>query len=207
VIPDALRNCPAIKIIDARRDWGPATKLIPALQHLSARPDDIILTADDDNVYPAEFVETFWQYSQKLPAAALSLRGAPMSVTVRWKDCRAFKGTAISQPAAVEIITGCGGIMVRPKFFTAEFFDYDQAPTQAFFVDDIWVSGNLARHGIPRYVIPFRGSYVYLTSLTTLSGPGLDKGENRGGGNDDVVMEYFRSYWKMPGQNSAAARN
>ncbi len=206
-IPETLRNCPAIQIIDAKKDWGPATKLIPALRHPSTKPDDIILTADDDNIYPAEFVETFWQYSQKLPDAALSLRGAPMSRTVRWNDCRAFKGTAISQPAAVEIITGCGGIMVKPKFFAAEFFDYDQAPMQAFFVDDIWVSGNLARNGISRYVIPFRGSYVYLTSLTTLSGPALDKCENRGGGNDDAVMDYFRPYWKLPVENSAPEKN
>jgi hypothetical protein len=46
-----------------------------------------------------------------------------------------------------------------------------------------------------------------LTSLTTLSGPALDKGENRGGGNDDAVMEYFRPFWKMPEHNSAAAKN
>jgi len=203
-IPETLRNCPAVRIIDAEKDWGPATKLIPALRHPSTNPDDIILTADDDNIYPAEFVETFWQYSQQLPNAALSLRGAPMSRTLRWKDCRAFKGTSIFQPAAVEIINGCGGIMVKPKFFAAEFFDYDQAPVQAFFVDDIWVSGNLAKNGIPRYVIPFRGIYVYLTSLTTLSGPALDKGENRGGGNDDAVMDYFRHYWKLLEPNSAS---
>ncbi len=206
LIPEALRNCTAIQIIDARKDWGPATKLIPALCHPSTKPDDIILTADDDNIYPEEFVETFWRYSQKLPNAALSLRGAPMSKSLRWKDCRAFKGTAISQPAAVEIITGCGGILVKSKFFAADFFDYDQAPAQAFFVDDIWVSGNLAKNGIPRYVIPFRGSYVYLTSLTTLSGPALDKGENRGGGNDDAVMDHFRPYWKLPVQNSAPGK-
>jgi len=197
-IPAELANCEALKIIDAQKDWGPATKLIPALRHPSTKPDDIILTADDDNIYPAEFVETFWQYSQKLPDAALSLRGSAMSRTLHWKDCRAFKGTAISQPAAVEILTGCGGIMVKPKFFAAEFFDYGNAPAEAFFVDDIWISGNLAKQDISRYVIPFRGSYVYLTTLTTLSGPALDHGENRSGGNDDVVIDYFRPHWKLP---------
>lgn len=200
-IPAELANCEALKIIDAQKDWGPATKLIPALRHPSTKPDNIILTADDDNIYPAEFVKTFWQYSQKLPDAALSLRGAAMSRTLHWKDCRAFKGTEISQPAAVEIITGCGGIMVKPQFFAAEFFDYGNAPAEAFFVDDIWISGNLAKHDISRYVIPFRGSYVYLTTLTTLSGPALDHGENRGGGNDDAVIDYFRSYWKLLPEN------
>lgn len=95
-------------------------------------------------------------------------------------------------------MTGCAGIMIKPKFFTEEFFDYKKAPEEAFFVDDIWISGNLARRDIPRYVIPCLGSYVYITSLTTLSGPALDKGENRGGGNDDKVINYFRSYWRPP---------
>lgn len=198
IIPSALAHCPAVEIIDAQKDWGPATKLIPALLHPSTAPEDIILTADDDNIYPAEFVETFREYAQKLPDAALSLRGAPMSRTLHWKDCVAFKGTAIAKPASVEIINGCGGILVKPKFFTADFFNYENAPAQAFFVDDIWVSGNLAKRNIPRYVIPFRGNYVYLTTLTTLSGPALDHGENRGGGNDDAVMDYFRPYWKLP---------
>ncbi|PKN20541.1 MAG: hypothetical protein CVU71_01760 [Deltaproteobacteria bacterium HGW-Deltaproteobacteria-6] len=198
IIPARLAHCPAIEIIDARKDWGPATKLIPALLHPSTRPDDIILTTDDDNIYPAQFVEAFWKYSKMLPEAALSLRGAPMSRTLRWKDCHAFKGTAISKPASVEIITGCGGILVKPKFFTADFFNYENAPAAAFFVDDIWTSGNLAKRNIPRYVIPFTGSYVYLTTLTTLSGPALDHGENKGGGNDDTVMDYFRPYWKLP---------
>ena len=30
-IPEALLSCPAIQIIDAKKDWGPASKLIPAL--------------------------------------------------------------------------------------------------------------------------------------------------------------------------------
>lgn len=197
-IPQLLLNNPAIRIIYAQKDWGPATKLIPALLHSETRPDDIILAVDDDNIYPMEFLETFWQYSRELPDAAFSLRGAPMSRTLRWGDCHAFKGTAIYQPASVEVITGCGGIMVKPKFFDAAFFDYGNAPAQAFFVDDIWISGNLARRNIPRYVIPFRGSYVYVTSLTTLSGPALDRDENKTGGNDDAVIDYFRPYWRLP---------
>ncbi len=202
-IPEALVNCPAIQIIDAQKDWGPASKLIPALIHSETKPDDIILAVDDDNIYPAEFLETFWQYSQKLPDAALSLRGWPMPRSLRWKDSREFKGTEISQPVLTDVITGCGGIMVKPKFFDAGFFAYDGAPKQAFFVDDIWICGNLARRNIPKYVIPFRGRYVYLPSLTALAGPALDHDENKTGGNNDAVIDYFRSYWNMPQKKEA----
>jgi hypothetical protein len=202
-IPEALRNCPAIQIIDAKKDWGPATKIIPALIHSETKPDDIILAVDDDNIYPSGFLETFWRYSRALPDAALSLRGWPMPRTLRWKDSREFKGTEISQPVLADVITGCGGIMVKPKFFDAAFFDYDSAPAQAFFVDDIWISGNLARRNIPKYVIPFRGRYVYLPSFAALSGPALDRDENKTGSNNDAVIDYFRSYWNLTRKTAA----
>jgi hypothetical protein len=196
-IPEALYNCPAVQIIEAEKDWGPATKLIPALTHPEIRPDDSILVIDDDQICPARFLETFRQYAQKLPDTALSLRGWTMPRSLRWKDCRHFKGTSISRPTSAEVINGCGGILVKPKFFTDDFFDYDTAPRQAFFVDDIWISGNLAKRGIPRYVVPFNGYYAYLPSLSTLFSSALNMGENRGGGNDEAVIRHFRPYWKF----------
>ena len=196
-VPEALRNHPAVTLLPAQHDWGPATKLIPALRHFEDEPGTIILAVDDDNVYPRTFLETFLHFAHALPEAALSLRGWPIPPSRRWQDSREFKGTQISSPVETDIITGCGGILVRPRFFDADFFDYGAAPPQAFFVDDIWISGHLARRKIAKFVLPFSGAFVYLPSWATLSGPALDRDENRSGQNNDTMIDYFAMYWRI----------
>jgi hypothetical protein len=197
-IPEALRSHQLVTILPSERDWGPITKLIPALRHGESAPDDPILAVDDDNIYPKRFIETFVHYARELPDAALSLRGWPIPPTFRWKDSREFKGTGIAAPVQTDVITGCGGILVRPRFFGPDFFACHEAPPQAFFNDDIWISGHLARRNVPKYVIPFAGACIYLPSRASLFGPALDKNENRTGINNDVLIEYFRSDWRFP---------
>jgi hypothetical protein len=194
-VPEGLRNHPVVTLLPAERDWGPATKLIPVLRHFEKSPETAILAVDDDNVYPRTFLATFLRYATAIPDAAFSLRGCSIPVSRRWKDCREFKGSQLTSPAPTDIIEGCGGILVRPRFFDADFFDYAKAPPEAFFVDDIWISGHLARRSIPKYVLPFSGAFVYLPSLTTFSGTALDRGENRSGKNNDVMIDYFGAYW------------
>ncbi|MGA1275582.1 MAG: glycosyltransferase family 2 protein, partial [Gemmobacter sp.] len=41
---------------------------------------------------------------------------------------------------------GYGGVVVRPSFFDASF---REIPPVLWAVDDVWISGNLARRGVP----------------------------------------------------------
>lgn len=45
-----------------------------------------------------------------------------------------------------DVFEGSGGVLVRPEMFDAEVFDI---PVEAFSVDDIWLSGQLERRGVP----------------------------------------------------------
>jgi hypothetical protein len=195
IVPEGLLNHPLVKVVPADRDWGPATKLIPVLMNKETTPDGMILAVDDDNIYPHAFLSTFRHYARILPHAALSLRGWHIPASRRWKDSREFTGVQISTPVKTNVVTGCGGILVRPCFFDEAFFDYDKAPPQAFFVDDIWISGHLARRNIPKYVLPFSGSFIYIPTLATLSGLALDRTENRTGENNDTMIDYFKAFW------------
>jgi len=51
----------------------------------------------------------------------------------------------IGQAGFADVFEGYGGVVVRPDFFDAQVFDI---PAQAFHVDDVWLSGALARQGI-----------------------------------------------------------
>lgn len=196
-IPDGLINHPLVKIIPSDRDWGPATKLIPVLKDKETRPETLILAVDDDNIYPRTILSTFLRYARVMPNAALSLRGCHMPASRRWEDSLAFKGAQISKPVKTNIIMGCGGILVKPRFFDEDLFDYDKAPPQAFFVDDIWISGHLARRNIPKYVIPLSESFIYIPTAATFSGLGLDRSENRTGDNNNAMIDYFGDYWDV----------
>lgn len=51
----------------------------------------------------------------------------------------------IAQAGYADVFEGYGGVVVRPDFFDAAAFDI---PADAFYVDDVWLSGILARRGI-----------------------------------------------------------
>jgi len=195
VVPDEIREHPRITVLATERDWGPATKLIPTLRHLAYAPETPVLAVDDDNIYPRTFIETFQHHARAMPHAALSLRGCSVPQSRRWKDCREFKGSSVTSPKRTDVIEGCAGILVRPAFFDDDVFDYQKAPPEAFFVDDVWISGHLARRRVPAYVVPFPGAFVYMPSLVTLKGPRLDRDENRDGRNNDVLLDYFGKDW------------
>ena len=197
-MPGWLADYPAITVIDSERDWGPASKLLPALLAERECPDTLVITVDDDNIYPREMVGTFVTFSQRLPDAALCFRGHV--VAGRWKESRAVFGTRVSAPTRMDIVTGCGGILVKPRFFDGAVFDYDGAPPSAFFVDDIWISGHLARRGVRRYLVPSPAAFVYLGTLSTWFTPGLDKDANgRGSRHNDIMLDHFRSSWGVIG--------
>jgi hypothetical protein len=51
----------------------------------------------------------------------------------------------IGQSGFADVFEGYGGVVVRPEFFDDLVFDI---PADAFHVDDVWLSGALARSGI-----------------------------------------------------------
>ena len=87
--------------------------------------------------------------------------------------------------------------MVRPTFFTDKVFDYSTAPKEAFYVDDIYVSGRLAENEIDIYVIPapFRFARMKVSTHLLLSET-LHKKENKTGHNNNTLYAHFKSVWR-----------
>ncbi len=191
-IPDRIRRQPLVTVLEADRDWGPATKLIPVLEHLADRPDTLVLAVDDDNVYPRTFVETLARYADALPNAALGMRGWPVPPSLRWRDRRTIFSTDVESPVQIDVLEGCGGILVRPRFFDATLREPSEA---ALYADDPWISGQLARNQIPAYVVPHRGASIHLGSIAGLLGPALNRTENRHGVHEAALIAHFRAHW------------
>lgn len=153
-----------LSMISIRRcdDLGPATKFLPTLQDMPA--DQPVLVVDDDRIYPSCLVETLEKAARQKPDKALATSGwiVPGDLTDRRTNySRIFSkppapilGTMTRRWRAVDIIKGTGGYLVRPEFFDlTQLADTSRAPPEAFYADDIWLSGHCR---VEKFVVPAR---------------------------------------------------
>jgi hypothetical protein len=197
VVPEYLLRLPRLRILRSQGDWGPATKFIPVVQQEFAadRGDTLIMIVDDDRIYPLDALATYLHYSAQLTEAALCFRGAAMPLTFDWRDATMIKGKELREPQSVAVITGCGSYLIQPRFFDESLWDYSKAPPAAFYMDDIWISGWLARRNVKRYAVP---TSVMMRSVwrqrRTLSLHDVPNGRQR---NNNATIAFFEDAWDI----------
>jgi len=137
-------------------DYGPATKLIPAIDEESD-PNTLLITADDDFIYHEETVRHIAWYSYHHPDVAWSTCGwgfqwipfhkvGVVPVYTYWP----FRG---KNGRRADVLQACCGIGYRRSFFT-DVEALKNPEKECFTTDDIWISGNLERNNIDRALIP-----------------------------------------------------
>lgn len=159
-------------------DFGPATKVLCAVRRHRGDSLRLLFCDDDRDYRPGwakGLLDEADRYPDRAVAlagwdiAGLSTRsafGAPrhdrrsrtwdMAYRVaRLKQLLSGQGKAklsqkpprriIAQAGFADVFEGYGGVVVRPDFFDDASFDI---PPEAFHVDDVWLSGALARQGI-----------------------------------------------------------
>ena len=155
-VPKHVSRWPRMRVLHCQKDWGPATKFIPIVREelAAGRGNTLIMVVDDDRIYPRDALETYLHYNKQLPDAALCFRGAAMPRDLDWRHAKMIRASELRQPQPAAVITGCGSYLIQPRFFDESLWDYSQAPQGAFYMDDIWISGCLARRNVKRYVVP-----------------------------------------------------
>jgi len=197
VVPEYLLHLPRLRILRSEKDWGPATKFIPLVREELAgdRGDTVIMVVDDDRIYPRDALATYLHYSAQLTGAALCFRGAAMPRTFDWRDAIMTKGNELREPRSVAVITGCGSYLIQPGFFDESLWDYSNAPRAAFYMDDIWISGWLARRNVKRYAVPtsmmMRSVWRQRRTLTLHDVP------NGRQHNNNETIAFFRDSWDV----------
>jgi hypothetical protein len=208
VVPAWLEALHSLTVVRCDVDYGPATKLIPAL--FDVGPDERILVVDDDRIYQPHLVAQFLAWSEAQADAALAASGwnAPADLTDRPSTLVAtllgrapapLKCTRVSARTPIDVMQGLSGYLVRPAFFDlAAIRDYEGAPEAAFFVDDVWISAHCR---VPKMILPGRR-----TNFPSLRDARFFKRSsvalvNRGGGNverrnNTIMLRYFSSRWR-----------
>ncbi|MCL4674743.1 MAG: hypothetical protein KJZ59_01630, partial [Pararhodobacter sp.] len=171
-------------------DEGPATKLLPTLR---AEPGATLVVVDDDVVYPRDFLAGLLAAHRADPGAALGLRGVRVAPGVPFPALAHVMCSAIPAPVPVDILFGTWGYLLPPGVLDGAVQDFSGYPDAVRFVDDVWISGHLARRGVRRLVVPTR-SFPVETPASAVQA--LTDGPNRSGDNDAVAIAAFARYWR-----------
>lgn len=145
VLPAWLQSYPGITI-QRTQDFGPITKLIPTLQQEND-PDTIIITVDDDVVYPRHVLRDLVDYAVQHPQVVVT----PLNVqfTVGADYVLHITDHKFKHAAKTNLIVGAAGVAYRRGFFDSTFADYFATlPEQCFLCDDLVLSMFLAHQHI-----------------------------------------------------------
>ena len=133
IIPDWLekyRQGGKINIINVEKDEGPITKILGILRFIRD-PNEIILIADDDLIYPKNWVSLMMYYFRKNPDKCISV------TTEKFKEYK--------------ISPAYTGTLIKRKFISNDIFNIPHVSCARG--DDLWISYNLHKNNIKIYNI------------------------------------------------------
>ena len=176
--PDVVVEPPqvphGVKVCMTDEDFGPATKILPAVRDFHGKDVDLLF-CDDDQPYDTGWAQRFLDARKQQPACCIVERGYDLEYRPKnhsyqitrdpaWypRAKRRFKGlryrlarlmklfaskpSPYTESGYIDILEGYGGVMVKPEFFPPEVFDI---PDILWTVDDPWLSGHLTRNKVP----------------------------------------------------------
>lgn len=198
-IPKSISQHPNI-IIQRCDDTGPSTKLLPTLKRFEEQEENIIVV-DDDQVYPRNLVSNYLEKQKIFSNHALCLCGWQFPKGYDHKNRIILRGSGlkfrhpisnIEDNTTVDIIQGASSYLVKPSFFGQEVFDLIES---AFYADDIWFSGQLAKNKIGKVVVKIDTPYCRLTSSNMSEKNSLKHNENKDNRHNNMLYYHFKSYW------------
>jgi len=184
------------EIIRCSEDFGPATKILPAvIKHRGSKV--ALVYCDDDRIYDKNWLKRLVEASDQYPESVIAeeaMNSKARLNTIYWRQRKIlykflriftfgiWKHNRFIKDEKPNIAEGYGGVLVKPHFFNEEVFDI---PDILWTVDDIWLSGMLAvsNHKIKKTIRQsFEGSkpsdndvYTQSSSLKILIYKGYDR--------------------------------
>ena len=125
-----------VTIQRCKKDLGPATKLLGALDLAGAK--DRLLICDDDAIYAPDWAEGFASAAHAAPDAAIAVSTFPVA-----------RLGLPNAPADAVIVQGFAGVCLTPKMLNQRIIS-----NRDRYVDDIWLSAVLAASGTPIIAAP-----------------------------------------------------
>lgn len=166
--PEATSEMKKMCTVVKCKDYGPITKIAAGLLS-EDDPETVIITFDDDMIYPTDMVEALMKHHHKYPNSAIGSSGmllrysCPMCAITPNEDNFLYRIPKFSVPPEgrrVDSIYGYPGALYVRKFFPEreklekEVFNYAFLNHEMFMNDDISISGYISMKNIERRIFP-----------------------------------------------------
>lgn len=160
--PELSQEIKSLATIVETDDYGPITKLVGALL-MEKDPETIIITFDDDFVYPETIVSELVELGEKFPNTSLGSSGAILApefhrCVVKYNQQYHRLLPYSSAGTKIDCVFGYPGALYRRKFFPSKnklyskLLRYIELDDSVFINDDLLISGYLSNRGIERRV-------------------------------------------------------
>lgn len=166
--PDPTSDMKKYATIVRCTDYGPITKIAGGLIE-EKKGDTVIITFDDDMIYPENIVEKLVEKHKEYPNYAIGSSGmllkykCPMCAITPNEDTWIYRIPKFTVPAEgrkVDSIYGYPGALYVRKFFPSvqsleeSFFKYALIDHNTYMNDDIVISGYLSLTNVDRMIFP-----------------------------------------------------
>lgn len=165
---------------DTTLNLRPHKKYFYAIQEF---PDDIVITVDDDSVYPANTISSLIRSYQSHPLAVSARRVHLMTYDKQgnllpysdWK----YEYRKLKEESKSLLAVGVGGILYPPHTFDDRAFDIERIQALCLGADDIWLKYMEILRGINVVWVPsFFPHPPALTSKASLGQSNVGAGKN-----------------------------
>lgn len=171
---------------------GPYRKLLPILNRMiDAGENPIIVTADDDVIYPPHWIQTLVD-EHVLCGSIVAFRGHTIAA-----DEKGIKNYIawINEPklafSIFNIPTGREGVLYRPSLLDKSVLDIESALRLAPTADDLWFKMHSLMAGSPVRLL-LDGLNNFPTSTKADCRDTLWRSFNSGGGNDTAIVQLIK---------------
>jgi len=159
-------------------DYGPICKIYGALER-ETDPETIIITVDDDVIYPKDFIKIMVEKSKLKPKACITgsgvlIHNGYMSINTNFRGLTFLNGFMCGFPInnyrKIDIVQGISGVLYKRGFFESADKLYDKLykyteDIDIFRSDDILLSSYLCSKNIKR--ITFKDMPLVTVSIAT----------------------------------------
>eukprot|EP00747_Dinoflagellata_sp_TGD_P032893 gnl/TRDRNA2_/TRDRNA2_136277_c1_seq2.p1 gnl/TRDRNA2_/TRDRNA2_136277_c1~~gnl/TRDRNA2_/TRDRNA2_136277_c1_seq2.p1 ORF type:complete len:383 (+),score=16.05 gnl/TRDRNA2_/TRDRNA2_136277_c1_seq2:68-1216(+) len=184
-------------------DWLALTNIIPTVQraqkNLSVQ-ETLVIVVDDDKVYPPSLVEDHLRAFREKPSSVSACRGFKLpparKLSGDWDGLQySHYGHKVESPVQVAIVTGSDSWSSPASLFNESLWtDLKHTGSAMRLMNDIWVSGQLSKHNVPKYVIPCRQECWSTWVHKQYGAASGDTGRSRTWLNNEVIT-YFKNAW------------
>lgn len=209
-IPAILkRQCArGLDIEFVEKDLGPYTKFFYALQKY---PEALLLTVDDDILYPQDMVDQLYRAHLKAPNEIHCTRGHRIRLDEKGEllPYKQWWRRNDDRDSSLMIFpTGVGGVLYFPGCFDDSIDDVEAFSRLAPNADDVWLKAMSLKAGTVCTMLEGRG--VWMQRFPVIAGSQevslKRRNKSKRTGNDEQIKAVFEAYGLLPVLREVAAR-